>query len=1257
VNAAGEFYVRSEGFLIAAEGIVQYEPSAFTANRVPDAVPIQSWGEASFFAEAPFDIDPSNQFILSIESGCDLLPGTGGSVHVVEYQPSKEEVDCTLVSESPTMQQSKALAINSSNRLYLLVDGSPDRIVVFDTPVASSPQVVGDALAKEITSSKAVIQSTIRANLSDTTFHVEFGTSPCSESSCESSEESSSIGASYKVKSANGTIDGLEPDTDYYYRVVATNGAGSDIGSEGHFHTYPVPTFDPGCPNNLARQQTHAALLLDCRAYELVSPEEQGGYDVESTVVPGQDPFGGYPLAHDKALFGIHDGGIPGVGKPTNRGIDPYVASRDPKLERWNTEYVGIPADAPSTAPFSSTVAGSDPGLNTFAFGGPEICNPCFNDGSAGLPLHSPDGSLVQGMVGSEAVPYPVAVGEVRKHFSGDGSHFVFGSEQKFEPAGNPNNGNVTIYDRNLASGATQVVSTSTAGATLADGSSVAELDISTDGSRILIGDLVDTDTEGNRYWHLYMHIGNTSDSIDLTPGTASGVLYDGMTSDGSMVFFTTSDALSGAAGGDGDNSADLFRSDVASSSSTVTRVSTGVAGTGDTDSCDPSGTSKNPDNWNVIPGGPTDCSAVAVGGAGGVATANGSIYFLSPELLDTTADEDGIDGAPNLYLARPGSNPHYVTTLESSASTPLIQAPAFDSYLDEPFTQPVGAAYDHQDGSIYVYDVGSAGEFGGPGAYVQKFDASGAPISGYGENSKHDGTSGGGPEAFNSVGDPAFLSEFGLTDPVPTQIAVDNDPGSSSYRDLYVPSSTFLSGIRVRKFDSSGNYLSTISIPGELVFPAGIAVDASSGTVYVGAIELFGTNTIKVYDNGTPSNSPIAPTSFPVSGQPLGIAVDGTAGKVYVALKTKTAIYDAASGASLGTLDSNPSKGVAFDSATGRVYVDEGNVLRVYKDDVALGTLGTGVFSDSIGLGADANRLAVSNRDDGSVAIFRPETQASPLYDNPLVIHSVNDAGHRHTNEFQTNPSGDQAVFPTILPLTGFDNGNHYELFRYDAVGDDIDCLPCSPTLEVPITDASMASNGLSISNDGRVFFNSGESLALRDTNGKGDVYEWNDGKLELISSGQDRSDSSLLTVSADGVDAFFFTRETLAANDKNGTLMKLYDAREEGGFFVVPPPPGCRASDECHGTGSAAAGPLQVGTIRGSGGNFQKEVTCNVTRLSRQAKRLSGQASGLRRRAGKTSGKPAAVLRRRSRRKAGAAKRSRRAAQRCRRERRSAG
>ncbi len=72
----------------------------------------------------------------------------------------------------------------------------------------------------------------------------------------------------------------------------------------------------------------------------------------------------------------------------------------------------------------------------------------------------------------------------------------------------------------------------------------IGELDISADGSRVVFGQLVSTDAQGNHYWHLYMNVGGSDHSIDLTPGTTAGVLYDGMTDDGTKVYFTTTDPL-----------------------------------------------------------------------------------------------------------------------------------------------------------------------------------------------------------------------------------------------------------------------------------------------------------------------------------------------------------------------------------------------------------------------------------------------------------------------------------------------------------------------------------------------------------------------------------------------------------------------------------------------------------------------------------------------------------------------------------------
>ena len=56
-------------------------------------------------------------------------------------------------------------------------------------------------------------------------------------------------------------------------------------------------------------------------------------------------------------------------------------------------------------------------------------------------------------------------------------------------------------------------------------------------------------------------------------------------------------------------------------------------------------------------------------------------------------------------------------------------------------------------------------------------------------------------------------------------------------------------------------------------------------------------------------------------------------------------------------------------------------------------------------------------------------------------------------------------------------------------------------------------------------------------------------------ISTGTSPFDSSLLSVSANGTDAYFFTRDTLAPQDENGPTVKIYDARERRRLpYLIP-------------------------------------------------------------------------------------------------------
>ena len=117
-------------------------------------------------------------------------------------------------------------------------------------------------------------------------------------------------------------------------------------------------------------------------------------------------------------------------------------------------------------------------------------------------------------------------------------------------------------------------------------GAGIAELDISADGSRIVVGQEVSTDADGNVYYHPYMNVGDSAGTIDLTPGSTDGVLYDGMTADGSKVYFTTVDPLAG----DTDNSADIYVADHFRGGATVEAGLDRGRRRGNTDACDPVG-------------------------------------------------------------------------------------------------------------------------------------------------------------------------------------------------------------------------------------------------------------------------------------------------------------------------------------------------------------------------------------------------------------------------------------------------------------------------------------------------------------------------------------------------------------------------------------------------------------------------------------------------------------------------------------------
>jgi hypothetical protein len=164
--------------------------------------------------------------------------------------------------------------------------------------------------------------------------------------------------------------------------------------------------------------------------------------------------------------------------------------------------------------------------------------------------------------------------------------------------------------------------------------------------------------------------------------------------------------------------------------------------------------------------------------------------------------------------------------------------------------------------------------------------------------------------------------------------------------------------------------------------------------------------------------------------------------------------------------------------------------------------------------------------------------------------------------------------AFATTQSPTGYDNIDSVtgladgEIYLYDAVGKQLTCVSCDPSGQRPTaggahlleTDAPHPLTG-----SGRLFFDTAEPLLPRDTNGKVDVYEYENSQVHLISTGTGGQESVLLDASESGDDVFFLTRAALTSEDTQDGLRVIYDARVDGGFPEPVSPPACTTADAC--------------------------------------------------------------------------------------------
>jgi hypothetical protein len=324
-------------------------------------------------------------------------------------------------------------------------------------------------------------------------------------------------------------------------------------------------------------------------------------------------------------------------------------------------------------------------------------------------------------------------------------------------------------------------------------------------------------------------------------------------------------------------------------------------------------------------------------------------------------------------------------------------------------FSEPKGVAVNESTGDVYVVDRGNdrVERFSSTGVYEGQFDGSGAfEVKGTVES----GTAAGFGGKPGEVETGQFSSPGG--------IAVDSDPSSPSFGDVYVADVGH--GV-IDKFSSTGSYegqltgtcVSTGACPGSVIpFSeiVGVAVD-SSGVVWVEQ----GNSEPDIIDSFSDAVANEFASSR-ASGAQLGFAqpefaVDSEdnfyVNESFGLTKLNSSGKELSGYSHENIIDTEPLTSVAVESSTNDLYVDNvTTVARFTSEGALLERFGAGQLQEGTGVGVNSATEAVYVADsaDDAVHVYQPAPPASPTIES----ESVSDvAAGSATFDASINPRG----------------------------------------------------------------------------------------------------------------------------------------------------------------------------------------------------------------------------------------------------------
>jgi hypothetical protein len=455
-----------------------------------------------------FQIENHPTFALAVNPSSSDLILDGGN-HIEVYGPFGEpHTTATQTFATTGLEESTGIAL-SSTALYA-TERSADTVEGF-VFAPLKPRVEAESVS-EVRSTSATFQGQVVAQGEPTSYFFEYGTT----SAYGEHTPTQSAGAGTTLTGVAATVEGLLPDTEYHFRLVATNANGERKGPDVSFSTFPRGILG----------------LPDGRGYELVSPLEGGDGEVVHGIRAAGDG-GSVVYEGQPAEEGNGEGGNPNEKGLADGSANAFLSARG--VGGWSAHDLQPPGlKSPQYLSFSDELS-----LGVLSSG-----EPLFEGAPAGETLYSRvDASGAYGVLGS---------GAAYAGSTPDGAHVLYstGAAGLFETGGGaPAAVNVLPEGSaaNVVFGSPTRLISDVGGESGASGPDLRNV-VSGDGSRVFWSE---TDPSANpQRLFVTEHAGSpTASTVQLDASRFAGHpggegRFETASADGSRVFFTDCNQL-----------------------------------------------------------------------------------------------------------------------------------------------------------------------------------------------------------------------------------------------------------------------------------------------------------------------------------------------------------------------------------------------------------------------------------------------------------------------------------------------------------------------------------------------------------------------------------------------------------------------------------------------------------------------------------------------------------------------------------------